>query len=123
MKDTKVIGIPICDNSQFFRDTVTKLVKEFNDQFQCEVSISEYDMWDEFIGPGSGIPYKEQMESMKSLTREEGIFLDPVYTGKAFYGLEQKIKDGYFKEGSKILFIHSGGIFGLLAQNTAFYPM
>jgi D-cysteine desulfhydrase len=123
MKDTRVIGIPICDSSQFFRDTVTKLVKEFNDQFHCEVCISEYDMWDEFIGPGSGIPYKEQIECMKSLAREEGIFLDPVYTGKAFYGLEQKIKDGYFKEGSKILFIHSGGIFGLLAQHTSFYPM
>lgn len=41
-----------------------------------------------------------------------GIVLDPVYTGKMFFGLWQLIKKGYFPKGSKVLAIHTGGIQG-----------
>lgn len=38
--------------------------------------------------------------------------LDPVYTGKAFFGLIDMIKKGMFPKGSRILFIHTGGLQG-----------
>ncbi len=41
-----------------------------------------------------------------------GIPTDFVYTAKLFYGLDQLIKKNYFKPGSKILAIHSGGLQG-----------
>ncbi|OEK02756.1 1-aminocyclopropane-1-carboxylate deaminase [Roseivirga sp. 4D4] len=40
------------------------------------------------------------------------ILLDPVYTGKAMYGLYQLIHNGHFKSGDQILFIHTGGLQG-----------
>jgi D-cysteine desulfhydrase len=48
----------------------------------------------------------------------EGIFLDPVYTGKAFYGMTQELKKNPGVFGERIVFIHTGGIFDLFARTT-----
>ena len=41
--------------------------------------------------------------------KKEGIFLDPVYTGKGAAGLVGLARDGTLKPGSKVLFLHTGG--------------
>lgn len=38
--------------------------------------------------------------------------LEPIYTGKALYGVLDLAKKGFFKTGSRILFIHTGGLQG-----------
>jgi 1-aminocyclopropane-1-carboxylate deaminase len=43
--------------------------------------------------------------------------LDPVYTGKMMYGILDLIEQGYFKKGTKILAIHSGGLQGIVGMN------
>jgi D-cysteine desulfhydrase len=59
-------------------------------------------------------------ETIARVAQVEGIVLDPVYTGKAFHGLIQEIEKGTFKKGETVLFIHTGGIFGLFAQRATF---
>lgn len=44
--------------------------------------------------------------------------LDPIYTAKMFYGIEELIKTNYFKKDTKILAIHTGGLQGIEAMNT-----
>ena len=44
--------------------------------------------------------------------------LDPVYTGKMMYGILDLINQGYFKKGTKILAIHTGGLQGITGMNT-----
>jgi len=46
-----------------------------------------------------------------------GILLDPVYTGKLFFGIFDAIKKGKFPKGSKILVIHTGGLQGIEGFN------
>lgn len=46
-----------------------------------------------------------------------GIPLDPVYTGKAVFGVIDLINKGYFPKGSNILFIHTGGLQGIKGMN------
>ncbi|RZJ75406.1 MAG: 1-aminocyclopropane-1-carboxylate deaminase/D-cysteine desulfhydrase [Flavobacterium sp.] len=46
-----------------------------------------------------------------------GIPLDPVYTGKAVFGVIDLIGRNYFPEGSSILFIHTGGLQGIAGMN------
>ena len=46
------------------------------------------------------------VEAVKLMAKMEGIFLDPVYTGKAAAGLIDLIHKGYFKQDDNILFIH-----------------
>jgi D-cysteine desulfhydrase len=50
------------------------------------------------------------------LTRLEGIPLDPVYTGKAFHGLITDIESGHYDDVDDIVFVHTGGIFGLFSH-------
>ncbi|TGV01371.1 1-aminocyclopropane-1-carboxylate deaminase/D-cysteine desulfhydrase [Flavivirga rizhaonensis] len=43
--------------------------------------------------------------------------LDPVYTGKMIFGIFDLINKGYFKKGSKVLAIHTGGLQGIKGMN------
>ena len=50
------------------------------------------------------------------MAREEGIILDPCYTGKAFGGVVEMAKDGRIRKGSCVLLIHTGGTPGIFAK-------
>lgn len=71
-------------------------------------------------GKAYGFPEYCHVATLKFLAIKEGVFLDPVYTAKAFYGLLEDIKAGLYPEGSNIVFIHTGGTSGLFAYNDWF---
>lgn len=77
--------------------------------------------FDEYVGPGYSIPTPEMVAAVELLARTEGILLDPVYTGKAMAGLIGLIRQGYFKKGENVLFIHTGGWPALYAYTDTFY--
>jgi len=67
----------------------------------------------DYVGPGYGVPSVASMAAIRTLAKSEGIFLDPVYSGKAFAGLldlaeKQKIK-------GRVVFWHTGGVPSLFA--------
>ena len=49
---------------------------------------------------------------------ENGVPLDPVYTGKMLFGVMDMINRGSFPTGSKILAIHTGGLQGIEGMNS-----
>lgn len=49
------------------------------------------------------------------MAANEGLFLDPVYTGKAFAGLIKLAREGKFKSTDNVLYLYSGGAGGLFA--------
>jgi D-cysteine desulfhydrase len=49
------------------------------------------------------------VEAVKLFARQEGILLDPVYTGKAAAGFIDLVRSGAFPENSNVLFLHTGG--------------
>ena len=52
--------------------------------------------------------------------QQHGIALDPIYTGKLFYGLFQLIEQRYFPKGSTVLAVHTGGLQGVNGFNERF---
>lgn len=46
-----------------------------------------------------------------------GIPLEPVYTGKMFFGIMDLVNRGYFKPNSRVLAIHTGGMQGVTGMN------
>ena len=46
--------------------------------------------------------------------------LDPIYNGKALFGLIEKLSQGYFPPYSKIAYIHTGGSQGIVGFNRRF---
>ena len=76
--------------------------------------------YDDYVGPGYSLPTDAMVEAVKLLATTEGILLDPVYSGKAMSGLIDLVRKGHFKEGSNILFLHTGGSPALYAYLECF---
>ena len=66
-------------------------------------------------GPGYAVPSEAGNAAIRMLAEGEGLFLDPVYTGKAFAGLIAMAREGAFGPDDNVLFIHTGGAGGLFA--------
>lgn len=71
---------------------------------------------DEYKGPGYGRVTPGAIEAIEVVVRTEGIFLDPVYTGKAMAGLIDLIRRGAIAEDETVVFLHTGGAPGLFAH-------
>jgi L-cysteate sulfo-lyase len=67
----------------------------------------------DYVGAGYGIPTQGMAEAVQMLARLEGIFLDPVYSGKGMAGLIDLIRKGQFKPSENVVFLHTGGQVGL----------
>jgi D-cysteine desulfhydrase len=83
--------------------------------YPSDLMEGELKIFDDYVGPGYSIPTEEMAEAVRIFARVEGILLDPVYTGKAAAGLLDLIQNGYFRQGEKVLFLHTGGAPGLYA--------
>lgn len=59
-------------------------------------------------GPAYAAPTEDGAEAIRLAAREEGLLLDPIYTGKAMAGLIRRARKGGFGDGS-VLFLHTGG--------------
>ena len=67
----------------------------------------------DYVGEGYGIPTEGMTEALILTARQEGIFLDPVYSGKAMAGLIDLIRKGAFRRDENVVFLHTGGQVGL----------
>ena len=69
------------------------------------------------VGAGYAIPNAEDTPYIEELARQEGILLDPVYTGKAWAKFLTLVKEGYFDGQEHIAFVHTGGAAALFAMD------
>ncbi|MCH8530683.1 MAG: pyridoxal-phosphate dependent enzyme [Saccharospirillum sp.] len=65
------------------------------------------------VGPGYGRFTREHLSLCLDIRQQIGVSLEPIYTGKALFGLLELINQGHFKPGSRIGFVHTGGLQGL----------
>jgi len=109
-----VIGFNISSTAEYFRERVAELLNEMKNYREINFDVREEDILiiDGYPGLGYALSRDEELQFIKWLARLEGLVLDPVYTGKAMYGLVQEIKAGNLDKYGNILFIHTGGIFG-----------
>lgn len=59
---------------------------------------------------GYGVITKNETEAIKELAQNEGILLDPVYTGRVFYAMMDYLKENKIPSNANILFWHTGGL-------------
>jgi D-cysteine desulfhydrase len=117
-----ICGINVCDDKEYFKNRIYDILQESLEYLDCNLSFSkeEIHIIDGYVGRGYALSRPEELEFIYDLAKLEGVILDPVYTGKAMYGLAEEIKKGSLKEYKNILFIHTGGLFGLFPQRELF---
>lgn len=121
-RDTKIYGVNVCDDEKYFVDRISEILSEGMDYLGTDIGFSreEIHIIDGYVGRGYALSTPEELNFIYALSKAEGLILDPVYTGKAMYGLTEEIKKGRFKDCRNILFIHTGGLFGLFPQKNLF---
>ncbi len=117
-----ITGVPVCDSVEYFQREIRQLERATVEQFELQLSeeMTPIHLLDGFKGPGYGIPYPESLELIRSCAGYAGLLLDPVYTSKALAGMLGQIRDGQLRRDAIPVFIHSGGLFGLLARPELF---
>ena len=77
---------------------------------------------DGYVGPGYGQATPEMVEAINLMALNEGILLDPVYSGKGMAGLIGLIRQGVFTKRDNVVFLHTGGATALFAYQDLFRP-
>ena len=78
---------------------------------------------DGYVGLGYAKSRDEELAVMRDLARREAIILDPVYTGKAFFGIVEELRRDPTRFGERVVFLHTGGIFGLFPAAEQLSPL
>src|SRR6266480_4557597 len=73
----------------------------------------------DYCDAGYGVVTEREREAIRLLARHEGLLLDPVYTGRAAAGMIDLIRKGFFKRDETVLFLHTGGLPALFADQYA----
>ena len=112
--EMKVHGMMV--DTDPFNVITPALMREAAALLEAEVEITPADYYlRDMCGPGYGLSSEAGKEAISLLASREGVFLDPVYTGKAFAGLLAMAREGAFRPEDRVLFLHSGGAGGLFA--------
>jgi 1-aminocyclopropane-1-carboxylate deaminase len=104
----KLIGISILKNNRSLERSVNSLLNNSKNNFEIN---------HDFHFGGYAKYQPQLLEFMNEFYKQTGIPTDFVYTGKLFYAVNDLIKQGFFKPGSKLLVIHSGGLQGNASLN------
>jgi D-cysteine desulfhydrase len=114
--NVKIMGFAVCRNTLHFQRRIFDLCLTVEKELGADLGLdpADIDIDDCFIGPGYARIGRTEADFIRDIAIHSGLVLDPAYTSKALLGLFTRIAERRFPPGSQVLFIHTGGIFGLL---------
>ena len=121
----RVTGINVCDDRAYFVRVIQQICRDFEARYRLGTAVGEadIDIADGHVGLGYARSRPEELRDIVDLARREALILDPVYTGKAFHGLLRELERDRERFGQRIVFLHTGGIFGLFPAAEQLAPL
>ena len=116
--DGQVLGISVDEPAGILKERVANLAGDVAELLGQDIGFSADAILvnDDFTGEGYGVMGDAEKEAIRLFARTEGLFLDPVYTGRAAAGLMSLIRNGFFQPNQTVLFWHTGGTPALFAE-------
>ena len=110
-RENKVIGIDASGTPDKAKKQVLKIAQNTAKKIELNAIKEENIILNpDYAYPVYGIPSKETNEAIRLSARLEGMIVDPVYEGKSMQALIDLVKKGFFSKGSRILYLHAGGV-------------
>lgn len=107
----KCHAVNVSDNAAYFYNKINEDLQAGGLDVKAEEII---DIIDGYKGQGYGLSAQHELESILEISRTTGIMMDPVYNIKAVRGMLTEMKSNPTRfRGQRILYIHTGGVFGL----------
>lgn len=110
---TQVIGISIARQAERGVAAIDELYAPLCAELNIQHNVDEIIFLDEFTFGGYAKYDAELIKFIRELTSQTGVPFDPVYSGKALYGLTQLLEQSRIPAKSKVLFWHTGGLLNL----------
>ena len=117
-----VLGINVYrDDTQAMANGIHALAVRTAEALEMEVPPNELVALEAgYLGEGYGVPTEQMRRAVETVSRLEGVLLDPVYSGKAMAGLIGLILNGRMRAEDNVVFLHTGGAPGLFAYGEEF---
>lgn len=114
----KILGISIDANTAELKGIVRGLCDVGASKIPGAVRVRGEDILvnDHYLGGGYAVMGQPEVEAIQLFASQEGLLLDPVYTGRAAAGMIDLIRKGFFHAGERLLFWHTGGTPVLFAE-------
>ena len=105
-----VLGMSVSHSEQWCTERVATLGYDVTSHLNIADTLPVDDIWvnADYIGPGYGETSPEALDAVRQVARLEGIFLDPIFTGKAMAGLIDLIAREEIRKGQTVVFLHTG---------------
>ena len=113
----RIVGVNVCDDRDYFQKVIGNIMDDFQNNYleQPVAATADIEILDGYVGRGYALSQPKELEAIRDLARLEGVVLDPVYTGKAYYAMISELEKNPECFGSRIIFLHTGGLFGLFS--------
>jgi len=107
----RILGISIDEPEAALKAQVAALAGQAAAKLGEKITFSPQEILatDEFCRAGYGVLTDLEREAVQVFAHQEGILLDPVYTGRAAGGLMALIRRGFFRPDERVLFWNTGG--------------
>jgi len=117
-----LLGISVRAPREAQEANVYKLAAATAEKLGCPGVVKPEDVRanSDYVGPGYGFPAESTIEAIEMFAQLEAILLDPVYSGKGAAGLIDLIRQGHFKKGERVVFLHTGGSAALFGYTSKF---
>jgi D-cysteine desulfhydrase len=114
----KVLGISIDEPEAKLKTHVSALASEASEKLGKRIQFTPEGVLanDKYCQAGYGVFGAGEREAITLFAQNEGILLDPVYTGRAAAGMIDLIRQGFFKKDETVLFWNTGGQPALFAD-------
>ena len=114
----EIVPVAVSYKDDAYRDKVSGIANRVLELLgaQERVRREDFELERGYYLPGYEQPNAQASEAISLMARHEGLFIDPVYTGKAFAGLIGNVRSGRVKPGSNVVFWHTGGATALFAE-------
>ena len=124
--NVRIASVNVCDDRDYFTGVIGDICEKAISAYSLDVDFSrdrDIEIIDGYVGRGYAMSRPEELSLLYEVARCEGIFLDPVYTVKAFFGMMRELERDPVRFGKRVLFLHTGGIFGLMAEADELAPL
>jgi D-cysteine desulfhydrase family pyridoxal phosphate-dependent enzyme len=117
----KVLGISVDESEEWLKEHVSELASLTSEKLEEHIEFTPAEVLADanYCSAGYGVLTELEREAISLFAKQEGLLLDPVYTGRAAAGMIDLIRKGFFNKDETVLFLHTGGQPALFADQYA----